>query len=81
MVAMMHMYNKSNTLSVNLYHVPLTLFADQECFDATFISPMDLYEATLNNNGGTIFERDINDEVLEDMMEKALFEVFLYEFK
>ena len=42
---------------------------------------MEFYKATLNKNGGAIFEQDINNEVVEEMLERILFSVFLYEFK
>ena len=42
---------------------------------------MEFYKATLNKNGGVIFERDVSNEVVEEMLERILFRVFLYEFK
>ena len=42
---------------------------------------MEFYKATLNKNCGAIFEQDINNEVVEEMLERVLFRVFLYEFK
>ena len=42
---------------------------------------MEFYRATSNKNGGVVFERDMNNEVIEEMIEKILFELFLYEVK
>ena len=42
---------------------------------------MEFYKATSNKNGGAIFERDVNNEVVEEMLERTLLRVFLYEFK
>ena len=42
---------------------------------------MKFYTTTSNENGGATFERDMNNEVVEEMIEKIPFEVFLNEFK
>ena len=80
MAAMMHGHKKSNTSSVYSYHGPLTLFDDQGYFNTTFRNPMEFHKATIHTNGGTMFERDISNDVFAEMLEKILFEVFLYEF-
>ena len=73
---------KSQTkTSVYSYHGSLFLFDDQDCFNKTFRDSMEFYKATSNKNGGATFERDVNNEVVEEMIEMILFEVFLYEFK
>ena len=81
MAAMMMGYNQSNKALVYSYHGYLSLFDDQDYFNATFRDPMEFYRATSNKNDGVVFERDVNNEVVEEMIEKILFEVFLYEFK
>ena len=81
MAAMMYGHKKSNKTSVYSYHESLSLFDDQDCFNKAFRDPMELYKATSNKNGGATFERDVNNEVVEEMIEKIIFEVFMYEFK
>ena len=77
----MHEHMKSNTSSVYLYHGPLTLFDDQECFNTTFRNPMEFYNASINTNGGTMVEGDTTNIIVAEMLEKILFKVFLYDFK
>lgn len=77
-VTMMHGHKKSNALLIYSYHGPLTLFDDQVCFNTISSNPMDFYKAALNKNGRAIFEQDINNEVVEEILEIILFEVFLY---
>ena len=43
-----------------------------------FHNSVEFYKATVNKNGGTIFERNISNDVVKEMIEKILFEVFLY---
>ena len=57
------------------------MFNDQDFFNKTFRDPMEFYKATSNKNDGATFERDVNSEVVEEMIERLLFEVFLYKFK
>ena len=73
MAAMMIGHNKSNKASVYSYYGSLSLFDDQDCFNKTFRDPMEFYRATSNKNGGVVFERDVNNEVVEEMIEKILF--------
>ena len=51
----------------------MTRFDDQQYFNTTFRNPTEFYKATENKSGGTMFERDIGNDVVEEM--------FLYEFK
>ena len=81
MAAMMMGHDQSNKASVYSYHGSLSLFDDQDCFNKTFHDSMKFYKATSNKNGGATFERDVNNEVVEEMIEMILFEVFMYEFK
>lgn len=80
-VVMMHVHTKSNTSSVYSYHGPLTLFDDQKRFNTTFRNSMEFYKASINTNGGTMFEQDITNVIVAEMLEKILFKVFLYKFK
>lgn len=81
MAQMIHGHRKSNATSVYSYHGSRSMFDDQDCFNAIIDDPAKFYKATLNENGGVIFERDIDNAVMEKMVENILFEVFLYEFK
>ena len=57
------------------------MFDDQDCFIKTFRDPMEFYKLSSNKNDRTKFERDVNNEVVKEIIEKILFEVFLYELK
>ena len=76
MAAMIQGCKKSKNSSVYSYHGSLTLFDDQKYFNTTFCNPTDFYKSIINKNGGTVFERNINNDVVEEMIEKILFEVF-----
>ena len=81
MDTMMYRHKNSNITSVYSYHGSLFLFDDYDCFNAKFRSSMEFYKPTLNKNGGVMFEWDVNNEVVEEMIEKIFFDVFLYELK
>ena len=57
-------------MAVYSYHGPLSLFDDQDFFNATFRDPMVFYKATSNKNGGATFERNVINEVVEELIEK-----------
>ena len=81
MAAMMMGHNQSNKASIYTYRGSLSLFDDQDYFNATFRDPMEFYRAISNKNGGVVFKRDVNNEVVEEMIEKILFRVCMYESK
>ena len=81
MVQMIYGHRKSNATSVYSYHGSRSMFDDQDCFNAIIDDPAKFYKATLNENGGVIFERDIDNAVMEKMVENILFKVVLYGFK
>ena len=81
MAWMMHRHRKTDATSVYSFHDSLSLLDNQECFNATIIDPIKFYKATLNKNDDAVFERDVDNAVVEEMAEMILFEVFLYKFK
>ena len=81
MAAMMQGHKKSGTSLVYLYHDQSAMLDNQPGFDATFPNPMDFYKLVPSRNGGAIFERDVENELVKEMMEKILFEVFVHDFK
>ena len=59
----------------------LCLCLTTRIFNGVLRNPMEFYKATLNKNDEVMFERNMNTEVVEEMIEKIIFEVWLYEFK
>ena len=66
----------SNKTAMYSYHGSLSLFDDQYSCNVTFRNPADFYKVTLSKTSGVIFERDVNNDIVEEMIEKILFEVF-----
>ena len=66
---MMQGHKKSGTGSVYSYHGLLAMLDNQPNFNAVFPNPMEFYESVPGRNGGTIFERDGENELVKVVTE------------